>query len=100
MTTFTTIAGDSFALALTYIPEVPSDPLDLTGVDVSAAVSDGVAPLAHFDVLVDGATCRLSLPSGNDLAAGSYRADVKLTIGGQVIHSQPFSLKVLPAYTP
>lgn len=98
--TFTTISGDCFALMLTYTPDAPNDPADLTPFDVEAAVSDGTAPVAVFDVLVDGSTCRLSLPSGNDLPPASYKCDVKLTLGDVVVHSMPFGLKVLPAYTP
>jgi hypothetical protein len=107
MTTYTFQRGETVSLAL---DAVQGDPLTVTSVTAAlkplsagrTMVDPGAAVAATFVVAnrPGGWTLTISAAASAALAAGTYLADAKLVVAGQVTITEPVAVRMIDAVTP
>jgi hypothetical protein len=107
MTTYTFQRGETVSLAL---DAVQGDPLTVSSVTAAlkplsagrTMVDPGTAVAANFVVAnrPDGWTLTISAAQSAGLAAGTYLADAKLIVAGQVTITEPVAIRMIDAVTP
>lgn len=113
MTTFTFQRGETVSIAL---DAVQGDPLSVTAISAAmrpvaagrSAIDPATPVAATFSVanrtaagaIPAGWTLTLPAAVSGSLAAGTYLADAKLTIGGGIAITEPVAIRMIDAVTP